>query len=103
MNQHLDPETIIANAQKLIDRVKSELAEGAQFFERHGLNREKSLAALQEQMGGKQIEELKEIMRDDHEVIEQEVHEEMARLGLTATPPKPQTSAPAQRMRRTMI
>lgn len=99
MNQPLDPETIVANAQQLIDRVKAELAEGAQFFESHGLNREKSLSVLQEHMGAKQMEELKDMVRDDQLAIEQEVHEEMARLGHKQDMP---AVRPA-RLRRSMI
>lgn len=103
MNQRLDPETIVANAQQLIARVKAELAEGAQFFESRGLNREKSLSVLQEHIGATQREELKDIERDDQLAIEQEVHEEMARLGLSASAPQAQTPPAPQRMRRSMI
>ena len=103
MNQHLDPETIVANAQQLIDRVKAELAEGARFFENHGLNREKSMAVLQEHMGGKEREELEQIVRDDAIAMEQEVHEELARLGLSAKTSKPANAAAPSRMRRSMI
>lgn len=103
MHQRLDPETIIANAQELIDRAKAALAEGEHFFQKHGLNREKSLAVLQAHIGGKEREELEQIMRDDKLAIEQEVHEEMARLGLLAAPPKAASAAAPTRMRRSMI
>ncbi len=93
------PETIMAEAQALIDRVHSDLESTADFYRSQGLDPDKVQPVLQQQLTPQGQEEARKAFANDMEAVEQEVREEVARASFAAPPP----SAGAPRRRRPMV
>lgn len=101
MAQPLDPEKIILEAQRLIDRVQNDLEQSSDFFHEQGLDPAKVRQTLQAQMTPQAEQQLQSAFQEDLAAIEQEVMEEFARLGHTVQEQAPSTRP--NRMRRSMI
>lgn len=69
----------IENAQQALERSKN-------FFEEHGLNSEKAKAFLESRLDDKARAEAQRAFERDMQEIEQEVHEQAARLNSSSAP-----------------
>jgi hypothetical protein len=93
------PETIMAQAQALIERVQADLAASEALLRSQGLNPEKVRDTMQGQLTGEGRQQAQQAFQADMEAVEQDVREEAARRSFAV--PGPGTST--VRRRRTMI
>ncbi|MEG1767085.1 MAG: hypothetical protein RR311_01355 [Comamonas sp.] len=92
-------ETLMAQAQALIDRVERDMEATAEFYRRAGLDADKVRQALENSLTVAQRQQAQQAFQADMEAVEQEVQEEAARRSFGQ--PAPATGA--VRRRRQMI
>ena len=93
------PETIMAQAQALIDRVKNDLEASDAFYRAQDLDPEKVHSVLEAQLTPQGRQEAQQAFESDMQAVEQEVQEELARASFAA----PAKSAKVARRPRLMI
>jgi hypothetical protein len=93
------PESIMAQAQALIEQVQRDLDAGEAMYRDLGLDPDSVRAALQARMTPELHEQARQAFEKDQQDIEQQFHEELARAGLTA----PSKSAKPTRRPRFMV
>lgn len=79
------PETIIAQAQALLDRVQRDLAAGDERFRQQGLDPAKVRATLQSILTPQDRAQAEQAFQADMQDVEQEVREATARRAFAAT------------------
>lgn len=92
------PETIMAQAQALIDHVQGDLAAGEAWLRSQGLDPEKVQKTMEAQLTPQGRLQAQQAFQADMEAVEQEVREEATRRSFAA----PAASTPVRR-RRSMI
>ncbi|WP_315124575.1 hypothetical protein [Comamonas antarctica] len=93
------PETLVARAQELIDRVQRDMASTEEFYRREGLDANKVRATLEDSLTVAQRLQAQQAFQADMEAVEQEVREEAARQSFGRQTP----ATGAVRRRRQMI
>ena len=93
------PESIMAQAQALIEQVQRDLDAGEAMYRDLGLDPDSVRAALQERMTPELQEQVRQALEKDQQDMDQQFHEELARAGLTA----PSKSAKPTRRPRFMV
>jgi len=93
------PESIMAQAQALIEQVQRDLDAGEAMYRDLGLDPDSVRASLQARMTPELHEQARQAFEKDQQDIEQQFHEELARAGLTA----PSKSAKPTRRPRLMV
>lgn len=93
------PETLMAQAQALIDRVERDIESTAEFYRREGLDPDKVRKTLEDTLTAEQRQQAQQAFQADMEAVEQEVQEEAARRSFG----KPAPATGAVRRRRQMI
>lgn len=96
--QH-SPETIMAQAQALIERAQADLASSEVLLRSQGLDPQKVRETMQDQLTAEGWQQAQQAFQADMEAVEQDVREEAARRSFAA--PGPSTGA--GRRRRSMI
>lgn len=85
MADNNNPADIIARAQALIDEAKGHLAAGEEFFRSQGLDPQKVYDVTAASLDLQGVQAVQKALEEDMAAVEQEAHEEMARLSF-ATP-----------------
>lgn len=83
------PETIIAQAQALIEKVQADLEAGDALYRELGLDPEKARALLEAQLTPELHEQARQAFAKDQQEIEDAFREDLARAGLTAPSKSP--------------
>jgi len=81
--QH-SPETIMAQAQALIERAQADLASSEVLLRSQGLDPQKVRETMQDQLTAEGWQQAQQAFQADMEAVEQDVREEAARRGLRA-------------------
>lgn len=93
------PETLIAQAQALIDQVQSDLAASEDFLRDQGINPEKLTAYMQSLLTDEGRQQAQHALQTDMDAVEQEVREEAVRRSFS----RPAASTGGVRRRRPMV
>ncbi|WP_159910921.1 hypothetical protein [Pantoea sp. 18069] len=83
------PESIMAQAQALIDQVQRDLDAGDALYRDLGLDPDSTRAALQAQLTPELHAQAREAFEKDKQDIEDQFREDLARAGLTAPSKSP--------------
>lgn len=96
---HDTPETLMAQAQALIDRVERDMEATAQFYRQEGLDADKVRETLEDFLTVQNRLQAQHAFQTDMEAVEQEVREEAARRSIL----QPTPASAVVRRRRQMI